>query len=92
MNSWEGQREHLLIKLTFRLSQSFSFSTSENRITSEAGFAYFLVGTKDALSIYVGQTSDLRRRLCELNPVNSSCLPNQPHKTMGPPLLRNRFQ
>ena len=45
----------------------------------EVGFVYLLVSTKDAMSTYVGQTSDLRRRLREHNSGNGSYLTNQPH-------------
>ena len=45
----------------------------------EVGFVYLLVSTKDATSTYVGQTSDLRRRLREHNSGSGSYLTNQIH-------------
>jgi len=45
----------------------------------EVGFVYLLVSTKDVTSTYVGQTSDLRRRLREHNSGSGSYLTNQIH-------------
>ena len=49
----------------------------------EIGFVYLLESTKDAMSTYVGQTSDLRRRLREHNSGNGSYLTNQHHLRPG---------
>ena len=85
-SQWDEFTERLVNTASNQPSSSFNLANlspfTPRKIElppGEVGFVYLLVSTKDVTSTYVGQTSDLRRRLREHNSGSGSYLTNQIH-------------